>query len=35
VGDRLIHDAVFRQRTELCVTVGYLKLCLDRGLNCV
>ena len=25
---------VCRQRLELCVTVGYMKLCVDRDLNC-
>jgi hypothetical protein len=26
--------AVCRQRPELWVTVGYMKLCVDRDLNC-
>ena len=26
--------AVCRQRPELCVTVGYMNLCVDRDLNC-
>ena len=34
MGDSLLHEAVCRQRLELCVTVGYMKLCVDRDLNC-
>ena len=29
-----LYEAVCRQRPELCVTVGYMKLCVDRDLNC-
>ena len=29
-----LHEAVCRQRPELRVTVGYMKLCVDRDLNC-
>jgi hypothetical protein len=34
VGDSWLHVAVCRQRAELCVKVGYMKLCVDRELNC-
>jgi hypothetical protein len=30
----LVQEAACRQRPELCVTVGYMKLCVDRDLNC-
>jgi hypothetical protein len=33
VCDSWLHKAVCRQRPELCVTVGYIKLCVDRDLN--
>jgi hypothetical protein len=29
-----LDGAVCRQRPELSVTVGYMKLCVDRDLNC-
>ena len=32
--DGLLHEAMCRQRPELCVTVGYVKMCVDRDLNC-
>jgi len=35
VGDSCLHEDVCRQRHEMCVTVGYMKLCVDRDLNCV
>ena len=31
--DSWLHEAVYRQRPELWVTVGYMKLCVDRDLN--
>jgi hypothetical protein len=34
VGDSWLHEAVFRHRPELWVTVGYLKLYVDRDLKC-
>jgi len=34
VADSWLHEAVFRQRLELWVTVGNMKLCVDRDLNC-
>ena len=34
MGDSWLHEAVFRDWPELSVTVGYLKLCLERNLNC-
>jgi len=34
VGDSGLHEAVRRQRTELWVRDGYMKLCVDRYLNC-
>jgi len=35
VDDRWLHKAVCRQRLELWLTVGHMKLCVDRDLNCV
>ena len=32
--DSWLHEAVCRQRPEMCVTVGYMKVCVDRDLNC-
>jgi len=32
--DICLHEAVCRQRPELWLTVGYMKLCVDRDLNC-
>jgi hypothetical protein len=34
VGESWLHEDVRRQRHELWVTVGYMKLCVDRDLNC-
>ena len=34
MGDSWLYEAVCRQRHELWVTVGYLKLCADRDLSC-
>jgi hypothetical protein len=34
VNDSWFHEAVCRQRPELCVTFGYMKVCVDRDLNC-
>jgi len=34
VADNRLDEAVCRQRPELWVTVGYMKLCVDRDLNC-
>jgi hypothetical protein len=33
VCDSWLHEVVGRQRPELCVTVGYMKLWVDRDLN--
>jgi hypothetical protein len=33
VADSWLHEAVCRQGPELWVTVGYMKLCVDRFLN--
>jgi len=33
VGDSWLQEAVCRQRHELWVTVGYIKLCVDRDLK--
>jgi len=33
VGDSWLHGAVCRQRPELWLTVGYMKLCVDRDIN--
>ena len=33
MADSWLHEAVCRQRPEECVTVGYMKLCVDRDLN--
>jgi len=35
VGDSWLHGAVCRQRPDLWVRVGYMKLGVDRDLNCV
>ena len=35
MGESWLHEAVCRQSRDLCVTVGYIKLCVDRELNCV
>jgi len=29
-----LHESVCRQRTELWSTVSYMKLCVNRDLNC-
>ena len=29
-----LHEAVCRQKPELWLRVGYMKLCVDRDLNC-
>ena len=34
MGDSWIHEAVCRQRHELLLTVDYMKLCVDRDMNC-
>ena len=34
VADSRLHEAVCRQRFELWLTVGYMKLCEARDLNC-
>jgi hypothetical protein len=34
VGENWLHEAACGERTELCVTVDYMKLCVDRDLNC-
>jgi hypothetical protein len=34
VGDSWLHEAVCRLRPELWVKVGYMKLHVDRDLNC-
>jgi hypothetical protein len=34
VRDSWLHEAVCRERSELWVTVVYMKLFLDRDLNC-
>ena len=34
MGGSWLHEAVGRQRPELWVTVEYMKLCVDRDLNC-
>jgi len=33
MADIWLHGAVCRQRPELWLTVGYMKLCVDRDLN--
>jgi len=33
VAESWLHQAVCRQRPELCVTVSYMKLCADRDLT--
>ena len=32
--DICLNEAVCRQRLELCLTTGYMKLCVDRKVNC-
>jgi len=32
VGDSWLHEAVFIERPEMWVTVGYMKLCVERDL---
>jgi len=34
MADSWLHEAVCRQRPELWVTVGYMKLCVDIFLKC-
>jgi hypothetical protein len=34
VDDSLLHEVVCGQKPETLVAVGYMKLCLDIGLNC-
>jgi len=34
VADSRLHGVVCRQRPELWPTVGYMKPCVDRDLNC-
>ena len=33
MGESWLHDIVFIQITELCVTVGYMEFCVDRDLK--
>ena len=33
MADSWLHKAVCRQRPEMWLTVGYMKLCVDRDLN--
>jgi len=33
VGDSWLHEIVCRKRPKLLLTVGYMKLCVDRDLN--
>ena len=33
MGDSWLHEGVFRQRPELWLTVGYMKMCEDKELN--
>jgi hypothetical protein len=33
VADIWLHEAVCRQRPEMWLTVGYMKLCVDRDLK--
>jgi hypothetical protein len=35
VCDRLLYGVMCRQIAELCVTIGYMELCVDREINCV
>ena len=34
MGEGWLHEAMCIQRPEICVTVGYRELCVDRDLNC-
>ena len=29
-----LYESVCRHRSELCLKVGYTKLCVDRGMKC-
>jgi hypothetical protein len=33
VDESWLNGVVCRQKSELCVTVGYMELCVDRELN--
>ena len=33
MGDSWLRESVFRQGRELCVTVGYMKLCVEVDLK--
>jgi len=35
VGNSWLDGAVCSQRPDLWLTVGYMKMCVDRDLNCV
>jgi len=34
VGESWLHEAVCSQRHELCLTVGYMKLFVERDMKC-
>ena len=34
VGESWLYEVVCRERNELLVRVGYMKLCVDRDMNC-
>ena len=34
MADSELHEAVCRQRPELWPAVGYMKVCVDRDVNC-
>ena len=34
MSDSWLYEAVCRRKPELWVSVGYMKLCLERDLNC-
>jgi len=34
VVDIWLHEAVCREKPELLMNIGYMKLCVDRDVNC-
>jgi len=34
VGDSWLHEDVCREKHELWMIVGYMKLCVERDMNC-
>ena len=34
MAERWLYEALYKRRPEVWLTVGYMKLCVDRDLNC-